>query len=77
MRRRFRSLNASPDDPKKQENLLAAQGKMDEHGAWDANTAAKTILTKLGVADVAKEVRLPFRGAKKACCDCENINSAR
>ncbi|MCU4666840.1 ABC-F family ATP-binding cassette domain-containing protein [Bacillus paralicheniformis] len=65
----LQELNASPDDPKKQENLLAAQGKMDEHGAWDANTAAKTILTKLGVADVAKEVSSLSGGQKKACCD--------
>lgn len=60
----LQELNASPDDPKKQENLLAAQGKMDEHGAWDANTAAKTILTKLGVADVAKEVSSLSGGQK-------------
>ena len=38
---------------------------MDEHGAWDANTAAKTILTKLGVADVAKEVSSLSGGQKK------------
>lgn len=62
----LQELNASPDDQKKQENLLAAQGKMDEHGAWDANTAAKTILTKLGVADVAKEVRALSGGQKSA-----------
>ncbi|MED4305967.1 ABC-F family ATP-binding cassette domain-containing protein [Bacillus licheniformis] len=61
----LQELNAAPDDPKKQENLLAAQGKMDEHGAWDANTAAKTILTKLGVADVAKEVSSLSGGQKK------------
>ncbi|MFT0803979.1 ABC-F family ATP-binding cassette domain-containing protein [Bacillus swezeyi] len=61
----LQELNASPDDQKKQENLLAAQGKMDEHGAWDANTAAKTILTKLGVTDVAKEVRALSGGQKK------------
>ncbi|MBU8786655.1 ABC-F family ATP-binding cassette domain-containing protein [Bacillus glycinifermentans] len=61
----LQELNASPEDPKKQENLLAAQGKMDEHGAWDANTAAKTILTKLGVTDVTKEVRALSGGQKK------------
>ncbi|QHZ48326.1 MULTISPECIES: ABC-F family ATP-binding cassette domain-containing protein [Bacillus] len=61
----LQELNASPADPKKQENLLAAQGRMDEHGAWDANTAAKTILTKLGVADVTKEVRHLSGGQKK------------
>ncbi|MEC3608625.1 ABC-F family ATP-binding cassette domain-containing protein [Bacillus glycinifermentans] len=61
----LQELNASPEDPKKQEDLLAAQGKMDEHGAWDANTAAKTILTKLGVTDVPKEVRALSGGQKK------------
>lgn len=61
----LQELNASPEDPKKQEDLLAAQGKMDEHGAWDANTAAKTILTKLGVTDVTKEVRALSGGQKK------------
>ncbi|MEC1023177.1 ABC-F family ATP-binding cassette domain-containing protein [Bacillus paralicheniformis] len=61
----LQELNASPADPKKQENLLGAQAKMDAHDAWDANTAAKTILTKLGVADVTKEVRHLSGGQKK------------
>ncbi|MEC1502369.1 ABC-F family ATP-binding cassette domain-containing protein [Bacillus sonorensis] len=61
----LQELNASPEDPEKQKNLLAAQGKMDEHGAWDANTAAKTILTKLGVGDVAKDVGTLSGGQKK------------
>ncbi|NPC91800.1 ABC-F family ATP-binding cassette domain-containing protein [Bacillus sp. WMMC1349] len=61
----LQELNMSPEDPQKQENLLAAQGKMDQHGAWDANTAAKTILTKLGVTDLTKEVRALSGGQKK------------
>ncbi|MCY7858502.1 ABC-F family ATP-binding cassette domain-containing protein [Bacillus sonorensis] len=61
----LQELNVSPEDPEKQKNLLAAQGKMDEHGAWDANTAAKTILTKLGVGDVAKDVGTLSGGQKK------------
>ncbi|MDN5388461.1 ABC-F family ATP-binding cassette domain-containing protein [Bacillus sp. LB7] len=61
----LQELNASPAVPKKQENLLGAQAKMDAHDAWDANTAAKTILTKLGVADVTKEVRHLSGGQKK------------
>ncbi|MDA7026745.1 ABC-F family ATP-binding cassette domain-containing protein [Bacillus sp. CLL-7-23] len=61
----LQELNMSPEDPQKQENLLAAQGKMDQNGAWDANTAAKTILTKLGVTDLTKEVRALSGGQKK------------
>ncbi|MDA1477163.1 ABC-F family ATP-binding cassette domain-containing protein [Bacillus changyiensis] len=61
----LQELNMFPEDPQKQENLLATQGKMDQYGAWDANTAAKTILTKLGVTDLTKEVRALSGGQKK------------
>src|SRR5690625_7800765 len=37
-----------------QKHLLNMQEEMDKTGAWEANTEAKTILTKLGVTDFDK-----------------------
>ncbi|CDQ42027.1 MULTISPECIES: ABC-F family ATP-binding cassette domain-containing protein [Virgibacillus] len=48
-----------------QANLFHMQQKMDEMGAWEANTKAKTVLTKLGITDFNKPVRALSGGQKK------------
>src|SRR5699024_8737418 len=52
-------------DDKAQADLLAAQAKMDEYDAWDANARAKTVLTKLGITDFDKPVTDLSGGQKK------------
>lgn len=48
-----------------QQELLKLQQKMDEAEAWEANTAAKTILTKLGITDFGKKVTELSGGQQK------------
>src|SRR5690625_1002599 len=48
-----------------QSDLLKMQEKMDKHEAWEANTVAKTILTKLGITDFDKKVTELSGGQKK------------
>src|SRR5690625_4105867 len=40
-----------------QNRLMIMQQKMDEYGAWDSNTSAKTILSKLGITDINLKVK--------------------
>lgn len=58
-------LEADPTNEKKQSKLLAMQQKMDENDAWEANTIAKTVLTRLGISDFSKTVNLLSGGQKK------------
>ncbi|MBM7645483.1 ATP-binding cassette subfamily F protein uup [Scopulibacillus daqui] len=58
-------LEADPENAKKQEKFLAMQQKMDESDAWDANTLAKTILTKLNITDFSQSVKHLSGGQKK------------
>src|SRR5690625_2961282 len=48
-----------------QKHLLKMQEEMDKTGAWEANTEAKTILTKLGVTDFEKPVSELSGGQQK------------
>ena len=48
-----------------QKHLLNMQEEMDKTGAWEANTEAKTILTKLGVTDFDKPVSELSGGQQK------------
>lgn len=61
----LQKLAESPNDEKVQEALMRAQQKMDEHEAWEANTTAKTILTKLGITDFNKSVTQLSGGQRK------------
>lgn len=61
----LQQLDADPTDEKFQEKLLKAQQEMDKHDAWEANTAAKTILTQLGVTDFDKTIGELSGGQKK------------
>ncbi|QHS24017.1 ABC-F family ATP-binding cassette domain-containing protein [Virgibacillus sp. MSP4-1] len=58
-------LKADPQNPQKQEKLLAAQQKMDEDNAWDANALAKTVLTRLGITSFSHPVHTLSGGQKK------------
>jgi ATP-binding cassette subfamily F protein uup len=58
-------LQQQPDHQAAQDRLLKMQQKMDEKDAWEANTTAKTILTKLGITDFTNKVGMLSGGQKK------------
>jgi ATP-binding cassette subfamily F protein uup len=58
-------LEADPADEKKLQRLMTRQQKMDETEAWEANTVAKTVLTKLGLRDFSRQVKHLSGGQKK------------
>ncbi|TRM13221.1 ABC-F family ATP-binding cassette domain-containing protein [Lentibacillus cibarius] len=58
-------LQHAPNDEKVQERLLAKQQQMDAYEAWEANTAAKTVLTKLGITDFNRHVSELSGGQRK------------
>jgi ABC transport system ATP-binding/permease protein len=59
------ALEEEPDNTQKQARLFSAQQQMDTTGAWEADTQAKTILSRLGVRDFHKPVRELSGGQKK------------
>jgi ATP-binding cassette subfamily F protein uup len=61
----LQTLEKNPASEAAQTNLLKMQQKMDEHDAWEANTAAKTILTRLGITAFDKKVTTLSGGQKK------------
>lgn len=58
-------LQLDPENKPIQEALIKLQQKMDEYEAWDANTTAKTILTKLGITDFHKRITELSGGQRK------------
>ncbi|MFD2629417.1 ABC-F family ATP-binding cassette domain-containing protein [Oceanobacillus kapialis] len=58
-------LQQEPESSEAQSRLLQMQQKMDEAEAWEANTAAKSVLTKLGITDFDKQVAALSGGQKK------------
>ncbi|PWW30253.1 ATP-binding cassette subfamily F protein uup [Cytobacillus oceanisediminis] len=58
-------LNQSPEDSAIQERLFELQKRMDTLDAWEVNTDAKTILTKLGIEDFSKKIGELSGGQKK------------
>ncbi|WP_053363892.1 ABC-F family ATP-binding cassette domain-containing protein [Bacillus sp. FJAT-27251] len=58
-------MEQDPEDASLHEALMGLQQQMDSLDAWDANTAAKTILTKLGIADFRKRTGDLSGGQKK------------
>ncbi|SFE29044.1 ATP-binding cassette, subfamily F, uup [Lentibacillus persicus] len=58
-------MQHNPENEKNQERLLEKQQQMDQVEAWEANTAAKTVLTKLGITDYHKQVAELSGGQKK------------
>ncbi|MFC5713131.1 ABC-F family ATP-binding cassette domain-containing protein [Thalassorhabdus alkalitolerans] len=61
----LQKLEHNPEKQSAQELVMSMQQKMDEADAWDANTAAKTVLTKLGISDFDKKVKFLSGGQKK------------
>ncbi|MFG6147217.1 ABC-F family ATP-binding cassette domain-containing protein [Halobacillus sp. B23F22_1] len=61
----LQQLSLDPENTKLQEQMLNMQQQMDEHDAWEANTTAKTILTKLGIEAFDKKVGELSGGQKK------------
>lgn len=58
-------LETDPQNEGKLKRLMEKQQKMDEQNAWEANTVAKTILTKLGITAFDKKVNELSGGQKK------------
>ncbi|ASN06928.1 ABC-F family ATP-binding cassette domain-containing protein [Virgibacillus necropolis] len=58
-------LMENPTSQTAQKRMLTTQQKMDENKAWEANTTAKTVLTKLGITDFNKQVTDLSGGQKK------------
>lgn len=58
-------LELDPTNAKKQEQLLNMQQKMDEQNAWEANTTAKTVLTRLGITKFMTPVKALSGGQQK------------
>lgn len=58
-------LEIDPANEKKLQRLMNCQQKMDEQEAWEANTVAKTVLTKLGLRDFSRQVKFLSGGQKK------------
>ncbi|CAM3895891.1 ABC-F family ATP-binding cassette domain-containing protein [Mesobacillus zeae] len=58
-------LEEDPDNTLVHDNLFKLQQEMDIADGWDVNTAAKTILTKLGINDFGKRTGELSGGQKK------------
>ncbi|MEN2768198.1 ABC-F family ATP-binding cassette domain-containing protein [Ornithinibacillus xuwenensis] len=58
-------LQHDPENMTIQDSLMKLQQKMDEHEAWEANTAAKTILTKLGITEFHRRITELSGGQRK------------
>ncbi|WP_092505850.1 ABC-F family ATP-binding cassette domain-containing protein [Virgibacillus subterraneus] len=61
----LQALEQDSDSEKAQTHLLNMQQQMDDQEAWEANTSAKTVLTKLGITDFHKNVTELSGGQKK------------
>ncbi|MEC1696329.1 ABC-F family ATP-binding cassette domain-containing protein [Schinkia azotoformans] len=59
------ALQKDPLNERKQDTLFKLQQEMDAMNAWDANTQAKSILTKLGLEDHSQNVGQLSGGQKK------------
>lgn len=58
-------LELDPTSERAQSRLLKAQEEMDKQQAWEANTEATTILSKLGVHQIHQHVRELSGGQRK------------
>ncbi|HLR04093.1 MAG TPA: ABC-F family ATP-binding cassette domain-containing protein [Virgibacillus sp.] len=59
------TLEQKATDPAAQAKLLNVQQEMDEQDAWEANTTAKTILTKLGITAFNQKIHELSGGQQK------------
>ncbi|MFD2212008.1 ABC-F family ATP-binding cassette domain-containing protein [Virgibacillus halophilus] len=58
-------LENAPGDERLQAKLLERQQEMDENEAWEANTVAKTILSKLGINNTDEKIGRLSGGQQK------------
>ncbi|OON95035.1 MAG: ABC transporter [Candidatus Epulonipiscium fishelsonii] len=58
-------VSENPYDEKLQERLISLNDKMDLNNAWQVESEAKAILTKLGITDFLQKVKELSGGAKK------------
>lgn len=58
-------LGSNPEDAGLLEKLYGLQRRMDSSNAWDASTAAKSILMQLGISDFTKKTGELSGGQKK------------
>ncbi|MED0735929.1 ABC-F family ATP-binding cassette domain-containing protein [Aneurinibacillus thermoaerophilus] len=58
-------LARHPENEKLQQKLASLNEQMDRAGAWDLETNAKTILTRLGIDNFSAETRLLSGGQRK------------
>ncbi|WP_156291969.1 ABC-F family ATP-binding cassette domain-containing protein [Oceanobacillus salinisoli] len=58
-------LQKDPEKVEAQNYLMKMQQKMDEEDTWEANTTAKTVLTKLGITDFDRKVSELSGGQQK------------
>jgi len=58
-------LELNPADEKRQAKLFAAQQRMDALNAWEAGTAAKTVLSRLGIRQFGQKVGELSGGQRK------------
>ncbi|MGC4376971.1 ABC-F family ATP-binding cassette domain-containing protein [Fictibacillus sp. Mic-4] len=61
----LKALEEEPTNEKRQSHLFTLQQKMDAMDAWDANTAAKTILGKLGIVNLTQNIAELSGGQQK------------
>ncbi|QDR81091.1 ABC-F family ATP-binding cassette domain-containing protein [Sporomusa termitida] len=66
-----------PEDGERQQRLIALTQQMDNHNAWQLESDAKTILTKLGIDDFTAPVGTLSGGQRKrVALACALINPA-
>jgi ABC transport system ATP-binding/permease protein len=58
-------LNSNPDDASLQKQLMILSSKMDAEGAWDIESEAKTILSKLGISNFQAKIGTLSGGQRK------------
>ncbi|SFM04715.1 ABC-F family ATP-binding cassette domain-containing protein [Salibacterium qingdaonense] len=58
-------LEENSESPEAQDKLMKAQLSMDNEQAWEANTTAKQVLTRLGITSFRKKVKELSGGQKK------------
>jgi ATP-binding cassette subfamily F protein uup len=61
----LQQLGKDSSNEQAQANMLHMQQQMDQYSAWEANTLAETVLTKLGITDFDKKVTKLSGGQKK------------
>ncbi|MFL0362598.1 ABC-F family ATP-binding cassette domain-containing protein [Pseudobacillus sp. 179-B 2D1 NHS] len=61
----LKQLEQDPQDQEVAEQLFELQKQMDALGAWEANTNAEAILTRLGIPDFSRKISELSGGQKK------------